>query len=367
LHGNVEAQCLLAAILVQGLASISDTGHGEGASRLFSEPAARAATGTPDFEGAHKWARMAAQSGSPDGQALLGYVLTFGPQNLRNEDEARAWYQRSAEGGCPQGHLGYALALAKHPKLSERKSEIAEHVGLAAAADLPTAIYMLGVLTEDGVGIERDAALAAEHFHKAAELGHRGARLKWRAALIDGKVVPQDIVLGESWLRRAALAGDGRAAEMVGNLYTKGGTLPPNYAEAASWYHRAAEAGNVAAARSLSSFYMTGAGVPKDEGEAARWLRVAAEAGDLNAQVDLAHQLLEGTNLPGERPPVADWFRRTAAGGDLVAAFACSKASALRRTSSKRPYGSGGRLKGWRKRSTCWGGCSAKGAAFRPI
>jgi TPR repeat protein len=92
-------------------------------------------------------------------------------------------------------------------------------------------------------------------------------------------VVPKDVVLGESWLRRAALAGDGRAAEMVGDLYTKGGTSPPNYAEAAGWYRRAAEAGNMTAARSLSSFYMTGAGVPKDEQEAARWLRVAADVG----------------------------------------------------------------------------------------
>jgi TPR repeat protein len=83
-----------------------------------------------------------------------------------DEDEARGWYQRSAQGGCPQGHLGYALALAKHPNLSERKNEIAEHIGLAAAAGLPTAIYMLGVLSEEGVGLERDPAAAAKLFAK---------------------------------------------------------------------------------------------------------------------------------------------------------------------------------------------------------
>ena len=196
LHGHVEAQCLLAAILIQGLASSSDIGREQGASRLFSEPARQSNVPNPDFAAAFKWARMAAESGSPDGQALLGYVLSFGPDQLRHEDEARGWYQRSAEGGCPQGHLGYALALAKHPKLSERRSEIAEHIQLAAAADLPTAIYMLGVLTEDGAGIERDPVAAAEHFCKAAELGHRGAQVKWGTALIDGTVVPKDGVLG---------------------------------------------------------------------------------------------------------------------------------------------------------------------------
>src|SRR5690349_22325900 len=48
LHGHLEAQCLLAAILVQGLAAVSEISHGEGASRLFSEPAAQATTPNPD-------------------------------------------------------------------------------------------------------------------------------------------------------------------------------------------------------------------------------------------------------------------------------------------------------------------------------
>lgn len=320
LHGHVEAQCLLAAILIQGLAGVSDPPPSEGVSGLFSSPATPA-MGHPDFVAAFKWARMAAEAGSSDGQALLGYVLTFGPEQLRNEEEARAWYQRSAEGGCPQGHLGFAVALIRHRQLSVRKDEIALHVKFAAAAELPTAIYILGLLTAEGVGVEQDIAAAVQYFQKAAELGHRGAQFRWGVALTDGEGVSRDAVLGESWLRRAALAGDGQAAEMVGNLYAKGGALPPNYPEAAIWYRRAVEAGNFEAARALSTLYMTGAGVPRDEKEAARWLRVAAEAGDNNARVELAQQLLEGANLPGERPPVADWFKRTAAGGDPIAAF----------------------------------------------
>jgi TPR repeat protein len=240
LHGNVEAQCLLAALLVQGLASAPEPSRGDGAARLFAEPATDAASATPNFDAALKWARMAAQSGSADAQALLGYVLTYGPDHLRNQDEARDWYQRSASGGCPQGHLGYALALAGDAKLSDRKGEIAQHIRLAADTELPTAVYMLGVLTEGGAGVEKDPAAATGYYQSAAELGHCGAQVKWGTALIEGKAVTRDPVLGESWLRRAALAGDARAAEMVGDLYTKGGALPPNYAEAASWYRRAA-------------------------------------------------------------------------------------------------------------------------------
>ena len=60
--------------------------------------------------------RMAAEASSAEGQALLAYVLTNGPRSARNRDEAHQWYERSAAGGCPQGHLGYALSLARRPK-----------------------------------------------------------------------------------------------------------------------------------------------------------------------------------------------------------------------------------------------------------
>jgi len=82
--------------------------------------------------------------------------------------------------------------------------------------------------------------------------------------------VERDPVAGESWLRRAALAGDAQAATLVGNLYVQSGPLPPNYAEAANWYRRAAEAGDRTAARALGSLYLTGAGVVRDGEEGAR-------------------------------------------------------------------------------------------------
>src|SRR5579872_6743718 len=56
LHGNVEAECLLAALVVQWLVSAPETSADEGAARLFSTTATSVASPTPDFEAAHKWA-----------------------------------------------------------------------------------------------------------------------------------------------------------------------------------------------------------------------------------------------------------------------------------------------------------------------
>ncbi|MBX9823644.1 MAG: SEL1-like repeat protein [Xanthobacteraceae bacterium] len=319
-HGCVEAQSLLAALYVHGLAgatnggSCSDEAH---ANRLFAGDA----PAEPDFEAALKWARAAAERGSSEAQALLGYILTDGPESLRDQEEADRWYERSAMAGCPQGHLGHALSLARRATDDDGHRQVVDQMRRAAAAGLPTAIYLLGVLTEHGTGVSRDPGLATEHYREAAESGYRPAQVKWGLALIEGRHVGQDLVAGESWLRRAALAGDPRAAALIGDLYVHGGPLPPNYAEAASWYRRAAEAGDRSAARALGSLYLTGAGVARDDEEAARWLRVSAEAGDQAAQVDLAKLVLGGVGAPEDSIKIANWFEQAASAGDCVAAF----------------------------------------------
>src|SRR6185369_4168306 len=101
--------------------------------------------------------------------AMLAYVLTCGPPEMRDLEGAHRWYQRSAAAGCPEGCLGYALSLAPRTQDEAGRQEVAEHLRRAAEAELPTALYLLAVLTEQEVGVTRDPAVAAELYHHAAE------------------------------------------------------------------------------------------------------------------------------------------------------------------------------------------------------
>ena len=294
---------------------VADAGS---SARLFAATEATA----PDFETGLHWARKAAEGGSADGQAVLGYILTSGPETMRDPDEAHRWYERSAAAGCPQGALGFALSLARTAKTPEQQAQVAENLRRAADAGLPTALYLLGVMTERGVAMPADRAAAIQLFRQAAEKGNRPSQARWGMALMEGLTVPANPVEGESWLRRAALAGDPEAAAVVGDLYAKGGKLPPNYAEAAMWFRRAAEAGHRGAARALGMLHLTGAGVPRDAGgsgalvprlgrgrrsDGARWISptccCAAQGGTEDAI------------------RTREWFEQAAASGDLVAAF----------------------------------------------
>ena len=243
-HGCVEAQSLLAALCLQGFVqgvSADSAGREPRADQLLFGDDTLA---DPDFASAITWARLAAVAGSAKGQALLAYILSHGPESMRDLDDGEQWYKRSAAAGCPEGSLGYALSLARYAKDDEAWGLVREHLNHAAEAGLPTAIYLLGTLADKGLGTSVIRKAAALFYRDAAENGLRPAQLRWGIALMEGAGVAQDLVAGETWLRRAALAGDPEAAVLVGNLCLGNGELPPNYAEAARWYRRAAEGGD---------------------------------------------------------------------------------------------------------------------------
>jgi hypothetical protein len=310
--GEVCAQTLLAGLALQGISQTTSTG-------LFAAGYGHT-NGVPNYDHALKWARHAAASGSSEAQALLGFILTTGPMRVRDQEQGEALYRQAAGSGNAQGQLGWALVLVRR----NTEAAVIEARGLleaAAGADLPAAHYMLGILAECGVAEAQDVIAAAEHYRAGAELGDHSAELRYGMALLVGRGVKQDVFKGESWLRRAGLAGEPQAAAMVGDLYTRTGPLPPNYFEAAIWLRRAAEAGHAGAAQALGQLHLRGAGVAHDPQEAASWLRQAIAHGGADAMADLAQLALTRQVPVEDRRATFAWFQQKAEAGDPAAIF----------------------------------------------
>ena len=143
-HGHVEAQSQLAVIYLLGPAGEPDPNNTTRASDVSN-------LGDPDYHTAVQRARIAAEAGSGEAQALLAFILSSGPPDLRDLDQADLWYERSAAAGCPQGMLGHALALNRKGGGETVQREVAAQLGKAAEAGLPAALYLLGVITERGL------------------------------------------------------------------------------------------------------------------------------------------------------------------------------------------------------------------------
>ncbi len=325
--GHVDAQVLLASLALQGISSDVPLGLFEAATHYVGRP--------PDYQAALRWAREAAATGSAEAQTLLAYILTAGPEAMRDARQGAANYRLAAAQGSAQGQLGWALALLRDDASAtdagnadagnpvggqsgavsrDPRAQAYEMLTAAAAAGLPTAHYILGTLAEatlaEGAPPGDDRlAVAAEHYRTGAELGHPPSEVRYGLALLNGRGVKRDTLNGETWLRRAGLAGDVQAAALVGDLYAHPSDLAPNFCEAALWFERAAQAGHPGAARALGQLCLRGGGFGTDPVAAVRWLRVAAEAGDAVAAHDLAICLVHGIGTPCDDAEAVHWFR----------------------------------------------------------
>jgi uncharacterized protein len=314
--GDVKAQSALAGLYASGF-------QAEAATNLFTH----AKTDKADLQTALKWTLAAAEANDADAQALAGFLYATGPQEIQNIELAKHWYGMAAQAGKAQGHLGLGTLTLLEATTDELTFSAVAHIRAAADADLATGHYYLGLIYERAIGVHADLGLAAHHYENAAQKGVRAAQFRYGFMLFNGIGVPPNKLEGETWLRRAALAGECEAAAMVGEIYARGDdNLPPNYAEAALWLRIAAETGHRTSARALGLLYLTGAGagaIPRDADEAAKWLKIAAEKGDSVAQSDLAVLLLRRQTNPRitEPAPVHEWFEKAAESGDAIGAY----------------------------------------------
>ncbi|AOW47646.1 tetratricopeptide repeat protein [Acetobacter ascendens] len=316
-NGWAQASFVLATLYLHGLPQEVDAD----APKSIFDDSAEQTKREPDFIKAAHWAQRAAEAGYADAQALYGYILTAGPESIRNPEQALEWYRAAASNGCVQGHLGIGLAALAQAKTQEDYTAAAVELKKAADGGMGTGLYLMGVMTERGIGVPQNIPESTQYFAKAAEKKVRGAQAKYGLALLSGKGVARDAVRGETWLRRAALAGDAEAAAILGDMHGRGGEMPPNYAEAISWYRFASDQGHAASSRTLGNIYLSGVGVPKDPQAAAQWFKIAAEQGDKEATAELGNLALAGIVPTAEAAEVLECYRNAAAQDDFLAAF----------------------------------------------
>ncbi|WP_428376903.1 tetratricopeptide repeat protein [Lichenicoccus sp.] len=320
--GEIEAQFMVASLALQGVAEA-------GPGTLF-ELASHVPSGIPDYQAAQHWAEIAAAAGHAPSQALLGFILTSGPQALRDVRRGEACYRLAADAGCAHGQLGWSLALLRQDPVANG-IEAQRLLAQAARANMPVAHYMLGVLAGAASVAAGSADASAEHYRAGAQLGHGPSQLAYGLALLRGHGVEPDAFLGECWIRRAALCGEVQAEAALGELYGQSGALPPNHAEAMLWFGRAAASGHTGAARALARLHLRGEAVGADRREARHLLRVAAAQGDAAACEEFAAIVLadagsrESGIPPGDTREdwrvILDRFRDMAAQGDPAAAY----------------------------------------------
>jgi hypothetical protein len=216
----------------------------------------------PDLANAVLWYAKAAAQGHPGAELNLGNLYAQGRGVPKDLEKARQLMQAAADQGFQPAQTalaqlgGPAPAAVPGTDIFQKAVQVynsGDHAGAAvlvqqaAQAGNPTATYELGYMFENGDGLERDPAQAAQWYMKAAQMG------------------------------------DAAAAAAVGQLYEQGNQVQENWETAAQWYAKSAAQGNRMGEFRLGRAYEYGVGVPLDLGQAEGWYDKAAAQGDSQA------------------------------------------------------------------------------------
>ena len=275
-----------------------------------------------DHTQAALWYRKAALQGDADAQRNLGTMYADGQGVRKDITEARVWLRKAAD----QGDAGARSALRILDANLQKFSEAFKVLRAIAAKGHPADQYNIGVMYDQGLGVETDDSEAVNWYRKAALQGHADAQNNLACMYRFGEGVPKDLAMTHAWVVVAAATGRGplvepeelekrmtpretvRSRQLAKELQQEIETARKTEEERFYKCHRAAEHGSAEAQYDLGVRYLRGHGVTKDVAKAHAWFIIAAAGGhdrastarDRVVQMLAAEQVKRGEELAEE-------------------------------------------------------------------
>jgi len=164
-----------------------------------------------------------------------------------------------------------------------------------ATGDTLSIMWLARVHSTGRMEFEKDYGLAQEiaadvidEVEKLAGQNHAEAMFLMGTAYAEGLGKDKDAAVAASWYQRAALLGNTLAQHNMGNIHESGTGVRQDDTQAVYWWLQAAAAGDAIPQWQLGRMYENGRGVEKDLNEALRWYRDSAARGNERAQQALA-------------------------------------------------------------------------------
>ena len=181
-------------------------------------------------EEAVKWYRKAAEQGFADAQCNLGFMYDTGQGVEKNAEEAVKWYLKAAEQGQARGQFNTGKYYYDKAENTDTFDDLMDMNDMDE--------------TENSSYIANPYEEAEKWFLKSAEQGNSDAQNFLGIMYQNGQGVEKDYVEASKWYQKAAEQGNGSAQYNLGGLYANGKGVEQSDAEALKWYQKAADQGN---------------------------------------------------------------------------------------------------------------------------
>jgi len=146
------------------------------------------------------------------------------------------------------------------------------------------ALYLLGLLYENGDGQQSYPQQAAECYWRAAEQGKAEAQYNLALLYAQGTLGQQDYLTAFHWFEKAADSGIAQAQYNLANCYDQALGCVEDKTKAFHGFMNASNQGFIPAWQNIAVMYYQGEGTDKDLVKAYAWTLLAAKAGQEEAK-----------------------------------------------------------------------------------
>ena len=298
-HTKTLLLVLLALLLVVQLGACGNTA-----------PAAEAEQPRPEAEETDEAARTLVEQ---------GWDLIYPDSGEPDYAAARPLFEQAAELGNADALNELGLMYNDGNGVEQDYTKARTYYEQAAELGSQYAMCNLGWMYEHGQGVEADGKKAAAFYEQAAELGNADALNELGLMYNDGNGVEQDYTKARTYYEQAAELGSQYAMCNLGWMYEHGQGVEADGKKAAALYEQAAELGNADAAYHAAEMYRFGGDVKMDMEKTLTYLSLAAEKDHPDALFALGVLYNQGDGVEQDYGKAKAYFEASAALGNFMA------------------------------------------------
>ncbi|KAJ3015459.1 UNVERIFIED_CONTAM: hypothetical protein HDU68_012715 [Siphonaria sp. JEL0065] len=171
-----------------------------------------------------------------------------------------------------------------------------------------SAQVLLGVMYENGYGVEKDYSKTYAWYLTASYQGSAGGQDGLGDLYFEGRGVEKYYKEAVKWYTLSANQGNANGQYGLGCMYYYGIGLDKNEKEAVKWYTQSANQGNADGQYSLGILYAYG--FDKNEKEAVKWYTLSANQGHSSACYRLGEMFRDGNGCEKDREKARFYFSK---------------------------------------------------------
>lgn len=263
-----------------------------------------------DYEQSYYWFAKAAQSNNAYAQYSIAFMYIKGQFVEKDDTQVIKWMKLAAENGYTeaQKNMGEYYYYGSFGCRRDMKEAI-KWYEMGAKSNEPTCVFTLGLIYEEGDGVQKNILKAADWYQKGAQAGIPSC-LYNLGKLIINKEISGEEEKGFNLIQQAAESGYSFAQNYMGRVYRFGWYVNANPVRATNWFTKAAEQNMPDAMCNLGDMYSYEDGLTIDYEKAFYWYEKAAETKHSRALTELGDMYYAGKGVRQDYQKAMEYYQK---------------------------------------------------------